>query len=517
MSSTTAEQSVATRDDPGCPGMSKGPITLALFAPLRNDDTLSRYTTLQPPSLDIEQHELVRSLRAVSIQGVNVVALVDRQVEPHSWLIEIPAGRPYDLIAHALGKQVRMDEPQALADLLRRAMAFDATAEVVLCMEGHGAGYLPQLNPIGLVEADLADLDPLSPGGVVQWQPPNVAIGDDARPILPAVYPPTGGPPFWQDNQGLLSTWAIGKALDLAVNRSEGCGRKLAVIHFDNCFNLSVELLSTVADYAHYATGYMNYNFFTGGASYADVFARFRAQPNAGAGELADLFALRNQAKLNELAGHPTTGGAVALRRMAGIVEAIYCLATSMTLDMRTDAQGRDKIQAVIKEAQQYDTGSGFDLDVPDQLTDLRSLAKAVCDLETLSPQTQAAAEDLFQALDGIKVYGDNGEPLFLQGQTPLVEWNFACAPLAMNILCPDPTREGLWDPRSPYYLLPPIPALPNVIDFLRPQGDKHNPWLEFIVEYHLGAAFTGYAYPRLFTPAWGAKPKRCHPCVDSK
>ncbi|NJK42402.1 MAG: hypothetical protein HC937_01210 [Aquincola sp.] len=82
------------------------------------------------------------------------------------------------------------------------------------------------------------------------------------------------------------------------------------------------------------------------------------------------------------------------------------------------------------------------------------------------------------------------------------------------SIFCPDPAREGLWDPRSPYYLLPPIAALPNVIEFLRPQGERPNPWQEFIVEYHRGAAFTGYAYPRIVTPAFGAKPKRCKPCA---
>ena len=497
---------------PGTAPFDDAPITLALFAPLRNDDTLSRYSTLQPPSLDILQHELVRSLRAVSMHGVHVVALLDRLLEPHSWLLEIPAGRPYDVTITALGQAVRMDAPQALADLMRRAFAVDAQAPVVLCMEGHGAGYLPELNPIGVTQGDLADLDPLSPGGVVRWQPPNLAIGDDERPILPMTYPPSGGPPAWGDNLGLPSTWAVGKALEIAVNGREACGRKVSVIHFDNCFNMSLELLSEVAPHVHYATGYMNYNFFTGGASYGDVFARLRAMPGAGAAELAALFAKGNQAELNEIAGHPTTGGAVALERMPVIVEAVYCLAAALTQDAQTP-DGRDRIQHAIKEAQQYDTGSSFDLDVPDQLTDVRSLAEAICKLKTLSARTLAAAQDLFQALDAIKVYGDKGEPLFLQGQVPPVKWDFECAPLAMNVLCPDPTRIGLWDPRSPYYLLPPLAALPNVIGFLRPQGEKPNPWQEFIVEYHRGAAFTGYAYPRIITPAFGAKPKRCSPC----
>lgn len=59
----------------------------------------------------------------------------------------------------------------------------------------------------------------------------------------------------------------------------------------------------------------MNYNFFTGGASYADVFARFKAKANAGAAELAVLFAQGNQAELYKLAGHPTTGSAMAAAR----------------------------------------------------------------------------------------------------------------------------------------------------------------------------------------------------------
>ncbi len=52
---------------------------------------------------------------------------------------------------------------------------------------------------------------------------------------------------------------------------------RLAAIHFDNCFNMSVEVLHTVAPHADYATGYMNYNFFTAGAAYPKVFERLRA------------------------------------------------------------------------------------------------------------------------------------------------------------------------------------------------------------------------------------------------
>jgi hypothetical protein len=515
MSTQSADQATTGRNEPGDPSLVDGPITLAVFAPFRNDDTLSRYTTLDPVLPDLERHELVRSLQAVSIQGVHVVALVDRTVEPFSWLIEIPAGRPYDMVAHALGKQVRMDTPQALADLLRRAMSVDAKAQVVLCMEGHGAGYLPELNPIGLVEQDLADLDPLSPGGVVRWQPPSLAIGAEDQPILPVRYPPTGGPPAWENNQGLLSTWALGQGLAIATGSGEACGRKVSVIHFNNCFNMSVELLATVAPHAYFATGYMNYNFFTGGASYADVFARLKAEPDAHASDLARLFALGNQAKLKEIKGHPTTGSAVALRRMPGIVQALYCFSTALTQDAQ-NAAGRAAIQEAIEKAQQYDTGSGWDLEVPDQITDLRSLAEFVSKSQALSAAAVAAAKDLFQALDCIKVYGDKGEPLFLSDQTPPISWDFECAPLAMNIFCPDPSRVGLWDPRSPYYLLPPIAALPNVIEFLRPFDGKANPWLEFIVEYHRGAAFSSYVYPMIIFPPWGAKPKRCQPCTHA-
>ena len=60
--------------------------------------------------------------------------------------------------------------------------------------------------------------------------------------------------------------------------------RKPAVIHFNNCFNMSVEVLHTVAPHADFATGYGNYNFFTAGEPYPEVFgspAGGRARPHA--------------------------------------------------------------------------------------------------------------------------------------------------------------------------------------------------------------------------------------------
>ena len=85
-----------------------------------------------------------------------------------------------------------------------------------------------------------------------------------------------------------MSTWALGSALQRAT-RARG-GRKLAAIHFDNCFNMSLEVLHTVADYANYATSYCNYNFFTAGEAYPAVFARLAKQGPATPEELGRWF-----------------------------------------------------------------------------------------------------------------------------------------------------------------------------------------------------------------------------------
>ena len=111
---------------------------------------------------------------------------------------------------------------------------------------------------------------------------------------------------------------------------------------------------------------------------------------------MASWFALENQSALSAPAFFPTIGGAVRLSRMRGIVGALNTLATAMTTALRTLANRDDVVQAIrraIVDAQQYDTGGGWELETPDQLTDVMSMAKALQKQATLAaPITQAAS-----------------------------------------------------------------------------------------------------------------------------
>ena len=93
--------------------------------------------------------------------------------------------------------------------------------------------------------------------------PHGLAAAAAGSPLLPL------GSPLLPVNHMPLSTWGLGAALKAALDAGVP---KLSVIHFDNCFNMSVEVLHTVAPYADYATGYPNYNFFTAGEPYPGVF-----------------------------------------------------------------------------------------------------------------------------------------------------------------------------------------------------------------------------------------------------
>ncbi len=102
-------------------------------------------------------------------------------------------------------------------------------------------------------------------------------------------------------------------------------------------------------------------------------------------------------------------------------------------------------------------------------------------------------AGDLLSLLGGIKVYGDDLSP----SVDTSVRWNFSSKMLAMNILLPDPARQGRWDWRSPYYGPPRQPGNPDFqrhhIDLLakRP-GGAVSPWLLFLDEYHKDVPFVG-------------------------
>ena len=154
-----------------------------------------------------------------------------------------------------------------------------------------------------------------------------------------------------------MSTYGIGAALKLAI---EGGVPRLAAIHFDNCFNMSVEVLHTVAPHADYATGYMNYNFFTAGAAYPKVFERAARGRHRQRRAARPWFADENHAALEAKGNHPTAGGVVRLARMQEIVERIDDLSDALLAALRTPPPDRavvvERIMHAILLAQQYDS-----------------------------------------------------------------------------------------------------------------------------------------------------------------
>ena len=471
-------------------------VLFAVYAPFGTDKTLSSYPgTKQQP---LTQHPLVRNLLQVAGAGVHVSALIDR-VGENTYLVEIPAGQPGNMRITSSWKE-DMSSSLALAGFLQRAHACHPKAAIVLSLEGHGAGYLPEIDRTQLTVGNV------TAGGKITW-----TISDEDSPILPTGSPvlPTGSPvlptgsPVLPVNHMPLSSWGTGDAL----RRAQKCGvPKVAVLHFNNCFNMSAELLHTVAPYAEYATGYMNYNFFTAGESYPDVFRRLGRPGPHTTRELAGLFALGNRTFLEAKGNHPTVGSSVQLARMKGIADGIDTLARELLLALRANPLGSparravaDAIQAAIEAAQQYDTssGGGFGLDTPDELTDIGSFAITLQSPSVLPNAVRLAARALSQLLTDIKRYGANDLPWI----DTSVRWDFkpnVKDDLAMNILLPDPQRKGIWDWRSPYYMdINPDPNLPlvqpHVIDFL-----KETNWVEFIDEYHKGVPFAGLLAGRI-------------------
>jgi hypothetical protein len=476
----------------GCDDAAAGTdsVLLAVYAPFGTDSTLSSYPGAQQQPLT--QHPLVRHLLQVAGAGVHVSALIDR-VGENTYLVEIPAGEPGRICITSSWKE-DMSSPLALAGFLQRAHACHPKAALVLSLEGHGAGYLPEIDRTKLTVGNF------TAGGKITW-----TISGEGSPVLPTGSPilPTGSPilptgsPILPVNHMPLSTWGIGDAL----RRAQACGvPKVAVLHFNNCFNMSAELLHTVMDQAEYATGYMNYNFFTAGETYPDVFRQFSPSGSQTTRQLAASFALGNQKFLERKGNHPTVGASVQLARMKDIADGIDSLACELLKALRANPLGSapreavaKAIQTAIENAQQYDTssGGGFGLDTPDELTDIGSLALTLQAPSALPDEVRDAASALAELLTDIKRYGSNDEPWL----DISVRWDFKPGvehDLAMNILLPDPQRKGIWDWRSPYYMdinpnrnLPLVQ--PHVIDFL-----KETNWVEFIDEYHKGVPFNG-------------------------
>ena len=461
------------------PGAATSSVTLAVYAPFGTDPVLSTYPNAVP--LTITQHPLVQNLVQVSKCGVNVSAVIDL-FDDDSYLVEITADKPLSMKVTSRWK-LEMDAINTLSGFLKHTRATFPGSALVLGLEGHGAGYLPEIDASQLTTANLTQ------DGAVEWH----ITRDHGSPLLPMGSPllPMGSPllpmgsPLLPVNHMPLSTWGLGRALQVALT---GSPHKVGVIHFNNCFNMAVELLHTVAPYAEFAAGYMNYNFFSAGQGYPVAFGKLKLAGQATTQQFATWLAEANRDVLASKSHHPTAGGVVQLSKMAGIAarvdalaEALIAVLTSATQDERPAVVG--EIRTAITRSQQYDTGSSPVLESPDELTDLCSLA-ARLRLFTRSAQVQQAATNLHSALAGIKVYGAKATPW----TSPAVLWDFSRPDIAMNILCPDPALRGLWDWRSPFYLqTAPQPVQPHVIPFL-----QQTAWVPFIIEYHKEAAFRG-------------------------
>lgn len=511
---------------PGKTGPATDSVMLVVHAPFGGDEVLSTYPDGQ--SADLSQHPLFRALVDVAAQGVHVVALIDR-VQQDTMLVEITGRKPAGARTTSCWKQ-DMASPHTLAGLLRRAHESHPGAALVLALEGHGAGYLPEIDFRQLTAHNLTHFG--SEGITWQLRPDGQApVLPMGSPILPMGSPilPMGSPILGAGTMP-MSTWGLGQALKMAQDAGVP---KLSVIHFDNCFNMSVEVMHTIAAYAEFATGYPNYNFFTAGQGYPAVFRRLRLHGPANAATLALWFAEANHKLLQDKGNHPTAGSVVPLARMQDIAERLDDLADALLAELTTAAPAERaavvaRLKTAITRAQHFDAGNAdFVLAVPDQLTDLMSLANALLapDLAFDASTTQPAAMALRKALAGIRVYGDKDRPWLVPDGSG-IEWDFTSPNLAMNILLPDPDLRGVWDWRSPFYLVVDAESdrplvQPHVIDFL-----KVTDWVDFIKEYHRDVKLTGLLpavippFP-VFNAAY--EPKReprepiCHPPYKRK
>ncbi len=468
--------------------LSRQPVVFTVYAPFGTDAALSTFP--DGSSTELAMHPMMKSLEQVAAHGVHVVALIDLEGKD-TYLVRIAAGAQAEVVSR--WKQ-DMTSPLTLAGLLHHASQWQPGAALVLALEGHGAGYLPDLDRRALTARNVTD------NGRFEWR----MNEHESWPVLPGGFPGLpggfpglpGGFPGLPTNHMPMSTYGLGDALA----RSQRMGApKPAVVHLNNCFNMSVELLHTIAPYAHYATGYINYNFFTAGMTYPEVFAQLQAAPGAGAHQLAVWFAQANRSMLEAKGNHPTVGGVIELARMKPISEALDDLADALLASLRTGdpverARHIDKIRRAIIRAQQLDVDGDMVLETPDEMTDLLSLAVELSREDFPAHPVAAKAAALAAQLADVKVYGSSDRPWTRPSQF----WDFSSQALAMNILLPDPLREGRWDWRSPYYLdVNPDPTRPRVqphiIDFLQVTD-----WVDFLIEYHKDVRFVGLLAARI-------------------
>jgi hypothetical protein len=458
------------------------PLTFVIYAPFGSDVALSNYP--ENNTQRVNDHPLLAAGRAVAALGVNVTMLVDR-VNDDSHLITIPANGEMRVESQF---KCDMSSPRCLRELLHRADRQFPLSTIVLALEGHGAGYFPEIDRSKLSVASLTNLN----GTPIEWviSPEQLVPrrSDDGLPVLPMGEPMLPmGEPMLPASHYPMSTWGVGAALrDYVEQRADRCSN-IAVIHFNNCFNMSIELLHTIAPYAQHAVSYPNYNFFSSGRAYPRVFERFLADTNRDSATLARLMSKENQIALAAQAEpHPTVGCALDLSNIKTISIALDALSNALIDALPTFA---NQIAAVIAKAQQYDTRGDFTLDVPDALTDLGSLAYALSAAD-IGAQVTQTANALASALKGTFVYGETAKPWVADN----IEWKLNDPRLAMNIYLPDPSRQGLWDWRSAYYFAT-APgesvAQPYVIDFL-----QHTRWVPFLRKFHQATPFRGLRPP---------------------
>jgi hypothetical protein len=485
-------------------------VVLAVYAPFGTDELLGQYPNDKQAPID--QQAMVRALQRVAECGVHVSALVDLY-DDDSYLVEIPAGCPSDLCITSAWKQ-DMSSPLALAGFLRRTHDKHKSSALLLALEGHGAGYLPDIDGSKITASNVTG------GGAYEWltsQEGTTLVPRGGSPALP--FPSVQLPFPSVQLPGVrmpMSTYGLGFALRHAIAAGV---RKPAVIHLNNCLNMSVEILHTVSHCADFATAYCNSNFFIAGEPYVKVFQQLQKQGSASPKEVAQWFADENQRALKKKGNHPTIGCVVELARMPNIVDLINALARALVTALQT-AHDRPALvqllQEVIEGSQQYDTEPTAELEVPDQLTDIGSFAAKLLGKKLGLPDVERCAKDLSNALRGIKRYGDSDIPWV----APSTRWDFTDSALAMNIFLPDPTRSGRWDWRSPYYLdghpNPPGKAAQRfVIDFLRNTGTPP-PWVQFIVEYHKDVVFKGFLPVRApVFPIFNSDYKPDDPCSN--
>ena len=335
-------------------------------------------------------------------------------------------------------------------------------------------------------------------GGVVDWIIKEdgsfpVQAGGNGSPLLGVGGSPElpTDPPEGLPSNLPMSNWGLAHALRLAGKA--GVPRPV-IIHFNNCFNMSMELLHSIRNLAGFATGYANYNFFTAGEAYPLVFRTLRQAGSATAEQLARWLAAGNHTVLFNKQNHPTVGATIELRRIDKVKLLLDSLANQLSSQIaaippasRRAHPNWIRIQNAVLAAQHYDTQAGYELKSPDQLTDLGSFAAQLQQQFQAPHPVNKAAGLLLDALLNVWQYGDRDRPHVDENQM----WDFLDRRLGINILLPDPAVEGIWDWRSPYYFAGKVdptkpPPLANQIEFLTDgPGNARPAWVRFLELYH--------------------------------